>query len=101
MAIPPRVPCHVTNKMALRKLQDVFGQDVSLSDPEALPLFNEGVHLLVSSYGVPMSYLEKAITKDKDFLMAQLVAVSGMASCMVCCACTLLAVSARVMLAIN
>ena len=61
--------------MALRKLQDALGLDVSLSDPEALPLFNEGVQLLVSSNGVPMPYFEKAIAKDKDFLMAQLVAV--------------------------
>lgn len=65
----------MTSKMALQKLQDSFGQDVSLSDPEALSLFNEGVLLLVSSNGIPMPYFEKAIAKDKDFLLAQLVAV--------------------------
>ena len=67
--------CHVTIKMALQKLHDTFGQDVSLSNSEALPFFNEGVLLLVSSNGVPFSCLEKAIAKDEDFLLAQLVAV--------------------------
>ena len=62
--------------MALQKLQDALGLDVSLSDPEALPVFNKGVHVLVSSNGTPVPYFEKAIAKDKNFLMAQLVAVS-------------------------
>ena len=70
-----QVMCHVTIKMALMKQRDTFGQDVSLSKPEALPFFNEGVLLLVSSNGVPIPSLEKAIAKDEDFLLAQLVAV--------------------------
>ena len=68
--------------MALQKLQDALGQDVSLSNPEALPPFNEGVLLLVSSHGSPLPYLEKAIAKDKDFLLAQLMAVRTWTSVM-------------------
>ena len=61
--------------MALLKLRDAFGQDVCLGKPEALPFFNEGVLLLVSSNGVPIPCLERAIAKDEDFLLARLVTV--------------------------
>lgn len=62
-------------EMPLQRLTDVTGLEVTLSKPEALPLFNESVWSLVSSYGNCGGPLNEAVAGDPEFLFAQIFLV--------------------------
>ena len=61
--------------MPLQRLTDVTGLEVTLSRPEALPMFNESVRSLVSGYGNCGGLLDEAVAEDPEFLFAQIFLV--------------------------
>ena len=61
--------------MPLRRVVDVTGLEVTLSDPKALLPFNESVRSLVSGYGNCGGPLHEAIAGDPEFLFAQIFLV--------------------------
>ena len=61
---------------SLRRAKDITGLEVTLSNENVLESFNEGVRLIVSTYGDWLTPIKKSFEKDRDFLFAQLLIVS-------------------------